>query len=396
MATSMQVSNANRRSIALPLGISEGAAPLAELKQLDGGLELVVPDDYEQLVRSSELSGEVFAIQRLLAISRLGIQITIVWGHAISQRLPEITRLQPLLAVALMLQGVSHRLSGLEFPNAEQVLTAARQGVLKHRLIRDLFSPSQLLLCADSRGHGRPEQLYLSKGGALRPRSHFETLVQDLLAAELQATADTAKQFKWASNIGVIVAELFENTDMHAMSDLSGARFSVNAMRGLMFKRIQLNVQMRGADNKLKDVAKDCLEISVFDTGLGYFRSFTRSDESSDIEFEWRVLHKCLERHFDEDIPDPRPAHRALGLAEVLRSLQTLAGRIEIRTGRTFGYRTFIEGQLQAQMQPLGSEWSRFAWPRPRLLDATKRIVAIPTAHEEIIGCAIRVIVPLN
>ena len=295
-----------------------------------------------------------------------------------------------------MLQGVSHRLSGLEFPNAEQVLTAARQGVLKHRLIRDLFSPSQLLLCADSRGHGRPEQLYLSKGGALRPRSHFETLVQDLLAAELQATADTAKQFKWASNIGVIVAELFENTDMHAMSDLSGARFSVNAMRGLMFKRIQLNVQMRGADNKLKDVAKDCLEISVFDTGLGYFRSFTRSDESSDIEFEWRVLHKCLERHFDEDIPDPRPAHRALGLAEVLRSLQTLAGRIEIRTGRTFGYRTFIEGQLQAQMQPLGSEWSRFAWPRPRLLDATKRIVAIPTAHEEIIGCAIRVIVPLN
>ena len=101
----MQVSNANRRSITLPLGISEGEAPLAELKQLAGGLELVVPDDYEQLVRSNELSGEVFAIQRLLAISRLEIQITLVWGLAISQRLPEITRLQPLLAVALMLQG---------------------------------------------------------------------------------------------------------------------------------------------------------------------------------------------------------------------------------------------------------------------------------------------------
>ena len=392
----MQVSNANRRSITLPLGISEGEAPLAELKQLAGGLELVVPDDYEQLVRSNELSGEVFAIQRLLAISRLEIQITVLWGLAISQRLPEITRLQPLLAVALMLQGVSHRLSGLESPHAEQVLTAARQGVLKHRLIRDLFSPSQLLLCADSRGHGRPEQLYLSRGGALRPRSHFETLVQEVLATELQATADTAKQFKWASNLGVIVAELFENTDMHAMSDLSGARFSSNAMRGLMFKRIQLTVQLRGADNKLKDVAKDCLEISVFDTGLGYFRSFTRSDESRDIEFEWRVLHKCLERHFDEDIPEPRPAHRALGLAEVLRSLQTLAGRIEIRTGRTFGYRTFIDGQLQAQMQPPGSEWSRFAWPKPKLLDATKKVVAIPTAHEDIIGSAIRVVVPLN
>lgn len=392
----MQASNTNRRSIALPLGISEGEAPLAELKQLGGGLELVVPDDYEQLVSSNELSGEVFAIQRLLAISRLEIQITVLWGLAISQRLPEITRLQPLLAVALMLQGVSHRLSGLESSHSEQVLTAARQGVLKHRLIRDLFSPSQMLLCADSRGHGRPEQLYLSRGGALRPRSHFETLVQEVLATELRATADTAKQFKWASNLGVIVAELFENTDMHAMSDLSGARFSSNAMRGLMFKHIQLTVQLRDADNKLKDVAKDCLEISVFDTGLGYFRSFTRSDESRDIEFEWRVLHKCLERHFDEDISEPRPAHRALGLAEVLRSLQTLAGRIEIRTGRTFGYRTFIDGQLQAQMQPLGSEWSRFAWPKPKLLDATKKVVAIPTAHEDIVGSAIRVIVPLN
>ena len=122
----MQVSNANRRSITLPLGISEGEAPLAELKQLAGGLELVVPDDYEQLVCSNELSGEVFAIQRLLAISRLEIQITVLWGLAISQRLPEITRLQPLLAVSLMLQGVSHRLSGLELPHAEQVLTAAQ------------------------------------------------------------------------------------------------------------------------------------------------------------------------------------------------------------------------------------------------------------------------------
>lgn len=392
----MQASKAKHRSIPLPLGISDGEAPLAELKELTEGLELVVSDDYEQLVRSKDLNGEVFVIQRLLAISRLGIQITVVWGPAISQRLMEITLLQPLLAVAVMLQGVGHRFTGLKLQTVEQLLTAARQGVLKHRMIRDLFSPSQLLLCADSRGYGRPDQLYLSRGGALRPRSHFETMVQDVLASELQATADIAKQFKWASNLGVIIAELVENTDVHAMTDLNGTRFSVNAMRGLMFRRIQLTVQLRGDDHKLKDVEKDCLEISVFDSGLGYFRSFTRSDETRDIEFEWRVLHKCLERHFDKDIAEPRPAHRALGLAEVLRSLQTLAGRIEIRTGRLFGYRTFIEGQLQAQMQPLGSEWSQFAWPKPRLLDATKKVVAIPTAHEDIVGSAVRVIVPLS
>lgn len=392
----MQVSNASFGSLALPLEISEGVAPLGDLQRLTAGLELVVPENYEELALSPELSGEVFAIQRLLTISRLGIPLTVSWAPAISRRLPEIVRLQPLLGVALMLQGVNHKLAAFDASQAEQMLTAARDGVLRHRLIKDLFSPSQLLLCADSRGHGRPEQLYLPRGGALRPRSHFETLVQEVLATELKATGDTAKQFKWASSLGVIVAELFENTDVHAMTDLGGARFRTNAMRGLIFKRTNITVPLRDDKRKLIEVEKDCLEISVFDTGLGYFRSFTRSVEKQDIEFEWRVLHKCLERHFDEDIPDQRPVHRALGLAEVLRSLQTLTGRIEIRTGRTFGYRTFIEGELQAQMQPPGSVWSRFRWPRPKLLDMTKRVVAVPTAHEDIVGSAIRVIIPLN
>lgn len=392
----MQAGKENQKSLSLPLGISEGEATLEGLRQLPAGLELAVPDNYEALVLSSELDGEVFAIQRLLTISRLGIPITVAWAPAICQRLPGIALLQPLLAVALMLQDVDHRFAGLGVLEAEKVLSTARHAVLNHRLDRDLFSPSQLLLCADSRGYGRPEQLYLPRGGALRPRSHFETVVQDVLSTELKATGDTAKQFKWANSLGVIVAELFENTDIHAMTDLGGARFRTNAMRGLMFKRTKLTVQLRDSLHKLREVEKECLEISVFDTGLGYFRSYTRSDEKHDIEFEWRVMHNCLERHFFSDIPDHSPAHRALGLAEVLRALQTLAGRIEIRTGRTFGYRTFIEGQLQAQMQPPGSDWSRFNWPKPRLLDFTKKVVAVPTAHEDIVGSAIRVIVPLN
>lgn len=392
----MLAGTTNPLCLTLPLELSEGVATLGDLQKTNAGIELLVPENYEELVLSPELSGEVFAIQRLLTISRLGVPLTVLWAPAISKRLPEIVRLQPLLGVALMLQGVTQKLSGFDSAQSEQMLASARIGVLKHRLIKDLFSPSQLLLCADSRGHGRPEQLYLPGGGALRPRSHFETLVQEVLATELKATGDTAKQFKWASSLGVIVAELFENTDVHAMTDLEGTRFRTNAMRGLIFKRTKIAIPMRDDSRKLVEVEKDCLEISVFDTGLGYFRSFTRSEDNRDIEFEWRVLHKCLERHFDEDIPDLRPAHRALGLAEVLRSLQTLTGRIEVRTGRTFGYRTFIEGQLQAQMQPLGSKWSRFRWPRPRLLDVTKSVVAVPTAHEDLVGSAIRVIIPLG
>lgn len=392
----MQTNPLNLKLLNLPLGISETDAPLAGLQQLTAGVCLVVPDSYEELILSPALNGEVFAIQRLLAISRLGIPIFVNWEAAISERLEQITKLQPLLAILVTLQGVVHQLTGVDSKQSDQALSSARQAVMKHKLIQDMFNPSQLLLCADSRGYGRPEQLYLPGTGALRPRSHFETLVQDVLSSELNATGEVAKQFKWAGSLGVILAELFENTDIHATTDLTGSPLSFNAMRGLIFKRIKLAVQQRDSNRKVIDVIKDCLEISVFDTGLGYFRSFTRSAQTHEIDYEWRVLHKCLERHFDETIPDSRREHRALGLAEVLRKLQTLAGRIEIRTGRTFGYRTFIDGEFQVRMQQSDSEWSRFKWPKPTLLDLTKKIVAIPTAHEDTLGSAIRVIVPLS
>lgn len=392
----MQNNSVALKSLNLPLGISEDNAPLADLKQLADGVCLVVPDNYEELIVSPVLNGEVFAIQRLLAISRLGIPIVVTWEPAISKRLVEITKLEPLLAILVTLQGVVHTLAGVDAKQANQAVSLARQAATKQELIQDMFAPSRLLLCADSRGYGRPEQLYFPKMGPLRPLSHFETLVQGVLSSELNATGDTAKQFKWAGSLGVIVAELFENTHIHAMTDVGGSPLSSNAMRGLVFKRIKLTVQQRDNDRKNVDVVKDCLEISVFDTGLGYFRSFTRSQQMHDIDYEWRVLHKCLERHFDDTIPDARSEHRALGLAEVLKKLQTLAGRIEIRTGRTFGYRTFIDGEFQVGMQQSDSEWSRFKWPRPTLLDLTKKLVAIPTAHEDILGSAIRVIVPLN
>jgi len=72
-------------------------APLVELQKSSAGVELLVPENYEELALSPELSGEVFAIQRLLTITRLGIPLTVAWAPTISRRLTEIVRLQPLL-----------------------------------------------------------------------------------------------------------------------------------------------------------------------------------------------------------------------------------------------------------------------------------------------------------
>jgi hypothetical protein len=84
-----------------------------------------------------------------------------------------------------------------------------------------------------------------------------------------------------------------------------------------------------------------------------------------------------------------------MGLYEVLRALQLLRGAIEVRTGRIFGYRTFMEGDLKFKMEPATS-LTRPGMPKPQLLDVERRIVTVPTRHELLVGSSIRVIVPLH
>jgi hypothetical protein len=84
-----------------------------------------------------------------------------------------------------------------------------------------------------------------------------------------------------------------------------------------------------------------------------------------------------------------------MGLYEVLRAIQSLKGRVEIRTGRLFAYRTFLDGQVQAQMQPMAT-MAHFAWPKPRLLDVEKKYVAVPSKQDALVGTSVRVVVPLD
>ena len=131
---------------------------------------------------------------------------------------------------------------------------------------------------------------------------------------------------------------------------------------------------------------------------MGYLQSFTREPltDQTDLAFEWKVFHNCLERHHDPELRDTRAAHRGMGLAEVLRALQQLEGRIEIRTGRLFAQRTFLPGELQAMMAPISSPWAHRRWPIPKMLDYQKKYVGVPTKHAPVVGTAARVIIPLK
>lgn len=374
---------------------------LASLGKTASSVEVVleIRNDYEQRLLLPGIPAEVFLIQRILTLARSGVPLRIVWDSAIARSFAVSAPLFPLLAVLVSLQGAIHQVNGLSSTMAEEFALAARKVISQYKLKKDFFSTTQILLCDDSRGYGRPVDLYDQTSGHLRSREDFETLVLEVLSTQLGEAVRDKTAYQSGVPLGVIVAELFENTHIHGRLSLNGGLLGTNSIRGLVFKRVTLDrPPPLGSPKGTPAVSVDFLEVSVFDTGIGYFTAFTREQIAIETElgFEWKVLHNCLERHYHTEIEDKRPGHRAMGLAEVLRVIQALKGRIDVRTGRLFAYRTFIDGDIQAQMQERDSRFAHIEWPRPRMLDVEKKYVAIPSQHDEVAGTAIRIIVPLT
>lgn len=388
--------------IQLPFGLTDERLNFHELCSVQRPVTLIVPADFDAVLSEARGAfGEVFAIQRALTLARYRVPLRVCWmGGSTYDRLRSAAT-HPLLAVLIAIESVQHQTDGaVEEAKLNALLTSARKSLLQYRLQADMFADSQIVLCADSRGYSYPRDLY-EVDATLKSREEFEGLVEDILIGQLSNFPQASASFRFSSALGVIVAELFENTHLHGRFDLSGGMLKPDAMRGLIFKRIKFDLTIAEIVNGRHTTTtqpRECLEISVFDTGIGYLQSFTReplSDETA-IGFEWKVLHNCFERHHDPEIRDLRPSHRGMGLAEVFRALQSLQGRIEIRTGRIFAQRTFMPGELQAQMEKISSPLAQRRQPKPIMLDFEKKYLGIPTAQTPVVGAAIRVIVPFG
>lgn len=365
---------------------------------LSGSVELEIPADYEQLFSSSGSVGEVFAIQRLLSLARNKIPIKVLWPHDLIWRMPTIASSHPLLAVVACLQIATHESTGLEVYEVEDLLTNARRQIFNYRLRGDFTSESQILLCGDSRGHGRPEDLYDRSSKELRSREDIETTVLGVFSSLLTNGEAVSQRFAMAGALAVIIAELFENTHLHGRQDLTKAPVGPDAMRGLTFRLIDVTLPAHLKSARLVEAREvPALEVSIFDSGLGYYMSYTQQEPSAstDINDEWAVIHKCFSRHFDPQQADHRQRHRGMGLYEVLRALQELKGSIEVRTGRIFAFRSFFEGEILPQMHPRSGPWARISFPKPVLLDVFNKLIPKPTSHDAVVGAAVRIIVPL-
>ena len=383
--------------IQIPMGLAD-FAPGQWKVALDAGVDLEVPADYEQLFSSSGSAGEVFAIQRLLSLARNKTAINVRWPPDLLSRMPTVASLLPLLAVAVSLQAATHESEDVHADEVQDLLARARRQIFTYRLRGDFFTDSQILLCVDARGQGRPLDLYDRSSNGLRSREDIETTVLGVLSPHLTSAETASKKFAMAGALAVIVAELFENTHLHGRLDLTRAPVGPDAMRGLIFRRISVTLPAHQKSTRLI-AAREVpgLEVSIFDSGLGYYASYMQqaSDSSTNLDEEWKVMHKCFARHFDPQLIDHRQRQRGMGLYEVLRALQELNGSIEVRTGRLFAYRSFFEGELLPQMRPPSGPWARINLPKPVLLDVQNRLTPIPTVHDPVVGAAVRIVVPL-
>lgn len=377
-----------------------------------------VPDSYLSDGRF-ELSGvEGLAIQRLITLAHNAASLKIFWHTAAARRLLDSPSINPLAAVALCLNNAEHSLpDDANLPAG--AFGRARSKLLGHQLAADMFSNRQALICLDYERPSLPLDLYEPSTRRLRPETDFESLVDDLVYAQNGAGFKAEKLSTLRMALAVVLRELLENTDDHAKTDFDGSVLKPNSLRGFIVKQI-LETRRVPNRNAAELPPVPCLEFTIFDSGIGYYNSYRRQllggqargepvsvgDKQSDtvrrfelgpnvpVETEYAIVLKCLGRHSENAIPDPRPGHRGMGLYEVLRALKMMQGMLEVRTGRIHGYRSFLDGELGLQLEPDTSE-TRPGMPKASLLDVDRKVVNYPAPRELVRGSVVRVVVPL-
>lgn len=171
-----------------------------------------------------------------------------------------------------------------------------------------------------------------------------ELLSEETFVSQYTGLIQKATQFKYAKNeikdVVKIIYELYKNTYQHAylpnLSDLS--------MRGFYAKKISINTQndeIGQYQDYIDSIQKNrnaktqilyFLELSVFDSGYGYFFSVTKEipDANTDKEYEKEITFKCFEKHFSSKTT----GIHGEGLSSVVNLLVKLKGLMVLRTGR--------------------------------------------------------------
>ncbi|TXD89767.1 hypothetical protein FUT87_03450 [Mitsuaria sp. TWR114] len=389
------------------------------LPEIGRDIVIAVSDACLDRERFGHAGAEGLAIQRLITLAHAAASLRFIWASAVANQVIATPSVHPLAAVVLCLTNATHVFEGMDEAATSENLTSTRNKILSYRLVTDLFTDCQALVCVDAPRPSLPHDLYDAPTRRLRPEADFESLVDDLVLAQQSAGFSAQRLSKLRMALSVILRELLENTDDHAKTDAEGKALSPNSLRGLLVKRI-FETRRHPEHGAGSSAPIPCLEFTIFDSGIGYYDSYRRQllrgqargapvevgDRQVDTirahalgpavspDVEYAIVLKCMGRHSDKAIPDPRPGHRGMGLYEVLRALKEMRGLLEVRTGRVHGFRSFLEGELRAQLEPQDSP-TRPGMPRATLLDVDHRLSTRPAPRDMVRGTVVRVVVPL-
>jgi hypothetical protein len=330
-------------------------------------------------------------IQRFLSAFSVMQSSRLIWSDEAISLIKTNASASMLLCCIICLDEVTHLSANLS-EMRPAAINALREKVDQSRIEPDWFSGSSGIVCADFIDKGWHYNLY-SEQGKLRSRGDIEDLLNPIILARVEGLKDAESIKLWKDSLVSVVYELFENTHVHARFDFDGNTIKKNVIRTLIIRGTK---EFTGGNSKkiTPRAYRDCLEISVLDSGIGFFGSSFKKPISHDVDLnkEWLNVRKCLEKRVDEELP--RPSHRGIGLYEVLRALHFLKGAIQIRSGNTFGYRSFFPGDVQQQMESKESK-QRPGMPKSRLLDFVDPYRPTPTRNTLVTGVVARTIVPL-
>jgi hypothetical protein len=362
----------------------------AALAIAEGPVTLVLDWD-----RDTDLAvlADLYLIQRFLTVVQGATSVRLVWSEVALDALKEWPGQAALLGCAIQLEKPAHILSDGSLMSVPKRI-ALQQAVAAHRLVPNWFDAADSLVCSDNERRGWHSELY-SGSGKLRPRTEFTRLVDPLIRAKVIGLSNEQSLIQWKDSLISVIYELFENTHIHARFGYDGKTLARDVVRTVIVRLVSASTGANEARIR-RGISYECLEISVLDSGTGFFGSrFGRPISAFDeLSSEWANLRLCLDKHVDDPL-DEENSHRGVGLYEVLRALHFLHGAIQVRSGRTFGYRSFFPSDTRQQMEPRDSA-SRPGMPRGKLLDFNHPHRPTPTANAEVRGVAVRTLIPLR
>ena len=342
-----------------------------------------------------DLLNDPWTLQRFLSCLALKTLPECRWEETALDVLTRSPGAAAIFSCAICFENARHRTANGEALSAQRRV-ALQSALTVHRLSPDWFERSDSLVCFESLTRGWNRALYASPN-RLRTRSELSAVLDPILASRVTGMPNEELVLKWRDALTSVVFELFENTQIHARFGYDRRTLKADVVRAILVRTVVVQTGGNPVLQKKLGAAVECLEISVVDSGVGFFgskhkRALLASDSLAE---EWTCLRECLDKHSEEAQHLPEGDPRGIGLYEVLRALHFLRGAIQVRSGRTKAYRSFFTGDHQIQMESRESR-TRPGMPKVRMLDFDNPVRPSPTENTEVKGVAIRTLVPLG